>query len=156
MPNKIICNDEYCTMYMTGGHETIFSKRHFEKIKNYRWYVLNQAKNYTLYVRSPDINKYLHRLITDCPKEMVVDHINKNALDNRDENLRITTQAKNRWNSKQKNNNKAGIKGVSKKNDGSYQAWIGLNHRRIYLGYFKDLNNAVMARKEAEKKYHNI
>lgn len=38
---------------------------------------------------------YLHRLLTDCPKGMCVDHRNSDAMDNRQINLQIVTRAEN-------------------------------------------------------------
>ena len=41
----------------------------------------------------------MHRLIVDCPKDMVVDHHPHHyGLDNRDENLRIVTALENNRN----------------------------------------------------------
>ena len=61
-------------------------------MKQYRWRISN---NYVItkkgYIK-------LHRLITNCPDDKVVDHINHNRLDNRKCNLRVCTQAENAQN----------------------------------------------------------
>ena len=44
----------------------------------------------------------LHRLVTNCPEGMVVDHKNHNRLDNRKRNLRICTVKENNQNRKRK------------------------------------------------------
>lgn len=44
--------------------------------------------------------KYYHRVITRCPKGMIVDHINRDKKDNRISNLRICTQSQNMTNRK--------------------------------------------------------
>lgn len=58
----------------------------------------------------------MHKLLLGniCPKGMVIDHINRNRLDNRIENLRICTPKENSYNSSKRNSNK--YKGV--KNEG--------------------------------------
>lgn len=47
-------------------------------------------------------NYYYHRLITACPPDMEVDHINRNKSDNRVENLRIVNRLQNVGNRKKK------------------------------------------------------
>lgn len=41
---------------------------------------------------------YLHRLITECPEGMVVDHVNGRRLDNRRANLRVCSANQNQFN----------------------------------------------------------
>lgn len=48
--------------------------------------------------------------------------------------------------------NPHGFRGIRKKRH-CYQARITVDYREIYLGTFKTLGEAIMARKEAEKKY---
>lgn len=56
------------------------------------------------------------------------------------------------YNKKINKNNKTGIKGVIFRN-GKYEASIGFKKRSIYLGTFKTLEEAKIARKNAEERY---
>ena len=87
----------------------------------------------------------LHRFITNCPKDKVVDHINHNTLDNRKCNLRICTRFENNQNN---SNNKTGQAGVYWSNrDKTFI--VELNHK--YLGRSKNLDEAIMIRRKAEE-----
>ena len=91
-------------------------------------------------------NVLLHRLILDCPKELDVDHINHNRLDNKRNNIRICTTTQNSQNKK--------CLGISfhiriKK----WQTYIIVNGKYRHLGYFKTKQEALRVRHKAEKKY---
>ena len=51
-------------------------------------------------------------------------------------------------------NNKTGVKGVFKNKAGKYVATIGFKKHKIYLGTFKNLEDAKKIRKDAEEKYY--
>lgn len=50
--------------------------------------------------------------------------------------------------------NTSGFRGVSQKKNGSYRVTIGFKKKRFYIGVFKDFNEAVRARLEAEELIH--
>ena len=109
------------------------------------------------YVGAKDINGKrvkLHRVITKCPDGMVVDHISHNTLDNRIVNLRICTHKENLRNQTVSIKNTSGHKGVCwNKQRCKWVAHIAVNSKLIYLGGFIDINDAIVARKDAEVKY---
>ena len=86
------------------------------------------------------IERYLHRLVIGAGKGDIVDHINRNKLDNRKCNLRLVSYSQNIL-----NKNSIGVVKVNNK----YRAYIGENHKQKHLGYFNRFEDALMARKVA-------
>ena len=82
------------------------------------------------------------------------DHIDRNPLNNRRCNLRPATQSENMHNKSKQRNNTSGIIGVHwKTNDQKWKAQIVVNNKQISLGYYKNKDDAIKARLEAELKY---
>lgn len=95
-----------------------------------------------------------HRFLMNPPSDMLVDHINCNKQDNRLCNLRLATKSQNAYNSKPRTTNKSGVVGVRlRKDTGKWTATIRNNYKTISLGCFEKKEDAVRARKEAEKTY---
>lgn len=81
-----------------------------------------------------------------------IDHINGNKFDNRIGNLRASTISQNRSNVGVRKDNSLGFKGISYvKTTGNYQVRLMVNKKRIQVGTFKNLDDAVIAHKEASK-----
>ena len=83
------------------------------------------------------------------------DHINRNPLDNRRENLDIqatkTIQCQNRGLPK---SNKSGCKGVRWDNSKNrWQAYIGIDCKLVHIGYFINKRDAIISRLKAEQCY---
>lgn len=74
-----------------------------------------------------------------------VDHINGNKLDNTIENLRIVLKKENSQNKSKKISAKSKYFGVAPYKNGRFQSGIGLNGKRIYLGYFDNEIDAAVA-----------
>ena len=86
---------------------------------------------------------YLHQLICPVPSSFVIDHRNRNKLDNRKENLRIVTRSENAHNSGLRINNYSGFKGVYwDKETQKWRAQIRFNNKTHQLGRFIDRQSA--------------
>ena len=86
-----------------------------------------------------------------------VDHINRDRLDNRWENLRPVSHSENNRNKRINRNNTSGKMGVVwHKRKQRWEARISDNHIRKCLGYFDSLDDAIAAREKAERElgYH--
>ena len=97
----------------------------------------------------------LHRVIMDAPDDMLVDHINRDPLDNRKVNLRICTQMYNGRNLSIKSNNTSGFSGVCW--DKSRKLWtarLKINYKDMHLGRFAHIEEAISARLFAESYYY--
>lgn len=97
----------------------------------------------------------LHRYLLDPPKNLVVDHINHDPLDNRRCNLRILTNAQNCQNKNGLNkNNKTGVRGVSWcESLNSWRVSIRKDGKYVYQNNFRKFEDAKDAAEKAIKKY---
>jgi hypothetical protein len=77
----------------------------------------------------------LHKLLMGKGDKPCIDHINRDGLDNRRENLRFTTKAGNALNAKTYKSNNLNIKGV-RCIKGRYVARITINKKTRQLGTF--------------------
>ena len=83
-----------------------------------------------------------------------LDHVNRVRTDNRISNLREVTNKQNHQNKSKRSNNTSGYPGIYwNKQRSKWQAQIKHNQKSIHLGYFSILEEALSARKAAEKIY---
>lgn len=89
----------------------------------------------------------LHRLIMNCPRDKVIDHINHDTLDNRKQNLRICSRFENQQNLR---SCKSGHPGVYfKRTRGKWVGNISKNNKKYYKE-FSNIEDAISWRKQKE------
>jgi len=132
----------------------IVDNKDFEWLNQWKW--RTHSKGYAIRMtggRKEAKTIYMHRLINNTPKGLETDHINRNKLDNRKKNLRSVTGTQNKLNTGLWKNNQSGFKGVSlNKNNGEWKAQIQLNNKNIILGHYTNINEAILTRKQAERR----
>lgn len=158
--NKIKVVGDIAMIELSSGDVAIIDADKIDVISDIKWYRLpGDRTNYAVSNKRLEdrtvVMLYLHRVLTDCPDDMVVDHINGDGLDNRMCNLRVVTVAENNLNSRVRSDSQTGIKGAYyDKRKGSYYSRITINGKDIYLGTFKTAKEAAEAYAEASRKYH--
>lgn len=125
-------------------------------VKNYKWFLSSGGypSTHTIDEQNKDCVRKLHKII--FPNN-IIDHKNRNKLDNRRKNLRTCSRSQNQHNRNVNKNNKSGMPGVSWfKNNYGWCGWrcrITVQNKEITIGYFQDYDKAVKARLKAEQKY---
>lgn len=145
------------TIPLTKGQVAIVDDDVYQSLLGRNWtaYYSRITKTYYATCSSKRKSLRMHRLILDAPSGMDVDHKNGDTLDNRRENLRIATRAQNCANRKRPVTNRTGSKCVFWRKDRSrYCVTLGVNGKRIYIGYFKSFEEARAAYEKAAMQYH--
>lgn len=98
------------------------------------------------------VSKNVHELVAKTfihnpENKPCVDHINGNKLDNNVNNLRYATKRENSRNAKLSKANTSGVKGITfDKKSKKWLAQIMINGRNIYIGRFRNIEDAKQAR----------
>lgn len=129
-------------------------------LRQENWYICttNGLRAWTFIINAPGDYTYvlLYRFILDVPKELTVDHINNDPMDNRRCNLRVLTQAENNQNwDKLRSNNTSGVRGVYYvANRDNYTVRIRIPEGPYKsFGYFNTLEEATDVANKMYKKY---
>lgn len=149
---KIRNNDYSIQIKTSKGQKILIDPDDFEKCSKYSWCI--SKTGYAVANIRGKVTK-MHRYILGVKDpNIVIDHINRNPLDNRKENLRLCTPRENSLNTSVSKNNKTKCLGISiVKKTGKYRARIMVNGKEINLGRYDNIEDAKKVRKEAEMKY---
>jgi hypothetical protein len=141
---------------LTKGYVAIIDAADAEFVGRWNWTAhVHKSGRVTAFRKEGTRTIEMHRALLDPPQHLYVDHINRNAVDNRRCNLRLATHAENIRNQRPRPN-RALPKGIQRDTRGSaerFHARICVNYRQILLGSFKTLEEAIEARLRAEREF---
>lgn len=156
---KLFWRERPVELFAAGGK---FTKEHGAKVWNARWanqeaFTATAKEGYkvgAVFFKTMRAHRVIWAIVHgNWPKEQV-DHINGMRSDNRITNLRCVSDAENKKNMKRYSNNVSGKAGVSwYSRIAKWSAEIKVHGRKIRLGQFNVLEDAIAAREAAEVKY---
>lgn len=156
----------YRLIKLTKGFFAKVSLEKYEELNRYKWTARKSPDGKYVATRSarisdgrirggPSYSILMSRQIMNAPKGVFVDHINRDSIDNRTENLRLATPAQNKFNCKKRSDSKWPYKGIAQpKGKSWWVANIQSHGANIFLGCFKTAEDARDAYIEAAKKIH--
>lgn len=146
------------TLTLSNGMPTTIGDEDLALVLPYRWHAdVREGLTYAVAVVRVASRKrkiYMHRLITGGPRDVRIDHIDGNGLNNVRTNLRPSTNTENARNTRLARNNTSGFKGVYwYRRDGCWRAQIMVDRRCLHLGYFATAEQAAEAYDAAAVRY---
>ena len=154
--NEITLHDEYATMITRDSRYNIVAEylidlEDVEKIENIRW-----RSDKRLYAfNNSNKNIFLHNIILPTEEGYIVDHIDRNPLNNRKDNLRVAKHIQNCLNRDILKRNTSGVTGVSyMKNKDSWRSRIHVDgvEKMVYFG--GSFEDAIYHRIKSEALYY--
>ena len=141
--------------YTSNGERFIFDKEDFEIIKDFCWFVNNLGYVVTRDRITSKIISF-HRLVMHPKnKDELVDHINRDRLNNCKSNLRVCSHDDNMKNRSIHKNNTSGILGVTwNEPRKKWEVQIRINGRCTYIGLFTSKAEAIRVRIKAEIEFY--
>ena len=154
--NDYDLSGDYGIGYTSKGEKFFFDLEDYDKIKDYCWLYSNGYVVSSLYLGNNTSKCVtLSRFLINAQEGYVVDHINHDKRDNRKINLRIATVSQNGMNMIPPQNKEYQCRGIEY--NSKVEKWVAritVDNKRINLGYFNILEDAIATRKDAEEKYY--
>ena len=125
---------------LTQGKYALVDKENFEYLNQLKWCF--DGRYAQSFQNGSKVR--MHRIISNAPSGLEVDHINGNGLDNRKLNIRLCLHKDNGRNLKLQRRNKSGQKGVEKVKN-KWRSSIVVDYRKNHIGYFYTKQEAALA-----------
>jgi len=158
LPDHIIDGGDFFYIKLTKNKRAKISKKDVHLVVGYKWQYRSSGKTNGKNGYAQNNHFFMHNLIIKSKKDMVVDHINRDGLDNRRENLRLVSRSENAHNVIRKNKN--GYRGVNFKKNlkiKPYVAQIKKDHKVIHIGCYRTPKEAGMAyNKKAKELFGDV
>ena len=144
------------TIPLTQGYSALVDDEDYHRVSQFKWCIVRSGLNVYACTTLNKKQILLHRFLLNLKPSIQgtsspVDHINQDSLDNRKENLRVTTVSINSINSKPQYNSRTQITGVrANKSSSKFRAHGCINGNKQELYYGKDFFEACCTRKSWE------
>lgn len=125
-----------CSIKLTNGMITYVDDVWIERLRTLTWTCLYNGGTNLPYAFNEYNRMFLHQFV--CYNHRIVDHINKDTLDNREVNLRPSTFSMNALNQKPRKPERRISKGKT-----VYVAQLGLHGKQHYFGTFATEDVAI-------------
>jgi len=127
------------------GKVALVDDEDFERVNQFKWWTHTIGGICYVERRIGKDHQSLHRFLMDPPKNMEIDHINGNGLDNRRCNLRIVTTRENGQNRHQKKSSKYPGVCLNSGRGKKWRAYISIKGKWKHLGRFDKEEDAASA-----------
>lgn len=158
-PRPIRIEGDVAYVPLTKGYEAVIDAADVPLVAGWRWGA--KVRPWTTYAARTDystgrkVEVKMHRLLMAAPAHLLVDHRDRNGLNNRRGNLRLATSAQNARNAGVNKNSLTGIRGVGwVARDSKWRARISCNGQSHLLGHFNCITAARLAYARASVKMH--
>ena len=143
--NEIVIIDNIAQLILSDNTVALIDADDVDKVKQHYWHKGGDDRYIYSYTANISLHKYIYG------KDIMLDHINGNTMDNRKINLRPCNQQQNCMNRKRRIDNKTGVTGVTERN-GKYIAdltYKGIRKTKTC----KTFEEAVYIRKSWEEEF---
>jgi hypothetical protein len=144
---------------LSQGQIALVDDEDYDFLMQWHWHAVKPKNIYyaltNIWINGKRTSKRMHTLLVSVPEGMVIDHKDRNGLNNQRSNLRVCTLSQNSANSRPAGKSKyLGVSYLIQNNHSYIQAQICKDHKVIHIGMFSTEEEAARAYDAKAKEIH--
>jgi hypothetical protein len=138
-------NQQAITIAIRHNVACLIDEEDLELVSRFIWFA--DRRKFVAYAKtlSRRVNTTMHRLVMKAKKGQQVDHINGDGLDNRKQNLKLSTGSSNQQNAHNKRRSISGYRGVYPSSNNKWRTQLTHKKKRYHLGVYETTLEAAIA-----------